>query len=87
MKDRLGNPVDNRVIHALKKPPRGKYPYKGVRLLEGRWESRGHYQGKHVFLGMYDTIEEAARRSDEWRIGIWGRENIWLNFPEGGCDE
>jgi len=45
--------------------------YKGVKAMKGRWQARiGNGNGKHVTLGTFDTVEEAA--------GIYSRAVYYL---------
>lgn len=40
--------------------------YIGVVMLKGRWNARVTYEGKHNYLGSYDTQEEAAKVRDQF---------------------
>jgi hypothetical protein len=43
--------------------------HRGVSLTRhGKWVARGKYQDKKYHLGTYDTAEEAAAVSEQWRI-------------------
>jgi len=46
-----------------------------------RWQARIMRDGKRIFLGNYDTPEEAARAYDTAARELFG-EHAWLNFPD-----
>lgn len=58
--------------------------YKGVGVLRGktqRWQARISGNGKRLFLGNFDTPEDAARAYDKAARELYG-EHAWLNFPD-----
>jgi hypothetical protein len=64
-------------------PSNNTLGYKGVALTKSkkRYMARiGSGRGKHMYLGTYDTIEEAARAYDAKAKELFG-EYAYLNFP------
>ena len=69
---------------AWSRPVRGRSGYKGVNWSGDqtrRWQARIMKNKKRVFLGNFDTPEEAARVYDAAARELFG-EHAWLNFPE-----
>ncbi len=71
-----GNKLDNRrsnlriATHAENQRNRGKTKsntsgVKGVALRKGKWEARIRVDGKLLYLGRFDSIEEGAKAYDE----------------------
>ena len=60
-------------------------PFIGVHLVKGRYESRLKVDYTNLYLGRFDTPEEAARVRDEAARKYHG-EFAYLNFPEEGGD-
>ena len=66
---------------------KGKYRnntsgFKGVCLAQGRWIAQIGHNRKVVYIGSYDTAEEAARAYDARAIELFG-EFAGINFPRG----
>lgn len=54
--------------------------FKGVYRHHRKWMAAGTFYGKHVFLGMFSSPEDAARAYDAKAIEAFG-EFARLNFP------
>lgn len=77
-------PVTPWVTAAWSRPAHSRSGFKGVSWAGGRinrWQARIMREGKRVFLGNFDTPEEAARAYDAAARELFG-EHAWLNFPE-----
>lgn len=83
--DRLNNQKANiricthaqNVMNRRTKPPSG---FKGVCLQRGKWASHIKKDGKHIWLGLFSSKEEAAITYDKAAIKYFG-EFAKLNFP------
>jgi hypothetical protein len=71
-------PADNR--HNTR--PLGKSsPYVGVRPHGAKWRARITVHGQNLFLGDFDTPEEAAKARDAAARKYHGA-HAWINIPE-----
>ena len=56
--------------------PKGHTPFKGVELRAGRWQAYASLKGKKIYLGRFDSPEEAARTYDIFMIYHHG--STWI---------
>lgn len=85
-----GDPLDNRRENlrictrqqnaAARRFPSGASGYRGVSYHCGRWQSSIRVDGKLVYLGRFDSAEEAARQYDDAAAEAFG-DFANLNFP------
>lgn len=57
--------------------------YRGVAALDGRWKATVQHRRSQVFVGVFETAEEAARAYDRENLKLNGRGAI-TNFPLTG---
>lgn len=79
---RSGDTLDNRRSnlrictdsqnHANRRVVQGSSGFKGVSRAAKRWSARVRVQGKRIWLGVYDTPEEAARVYDRAAMAHFG---------------
>ena len=75
---RVATPTQNRVNSFYKNNTSG---YKGVYKNTGRWEAQIRCGSKTLYIGRFDSPEEAARIYDKKAREIYG-EFAALNFPD-----
>lgn len=89
-----GNGLDNRRSNlrpasrslnmANRKKGQGGSRFKGVYIYKpNRWKAQIGYGGKRVYLGLFDSEEEAARAYDDRAREVFGSYAA-LNFPRAG---
>lgn len=83
---RVANQSENQANAVKRKSMNGKKPsseYKGVcwHKQRGRWTANISKEGKQVYLGLFDSEEEAAKAYDARASELFG-EFARLNFPE-----
>lgn len=86
-----GNRLDNRKSNlrdatyrqnAQNRAPINGRRFKGIFPFRGRWKARIKFEGKNIYLGIYDTEEIAAKAYDHAAARLFG-EFARLNFPDG----
>lgn len=87
-RDALDNRRSNlRIVNATQStvntsPKRGTSSrFKGVTPERGRWRAQIHHHKRPIWLGVFDTEEEAARVYDVAARSIFG-DCAYLNFPD-----
>lgn len=88
-----GNTLDNRRENlrictrqenaAARKFPRGTSGFRGVSYHCGKWQASIRVDGTLVYLGRFDSAEDAARQYDDAALEAFGNF-AKLNFPIGG---
>lgn len=61
---RLVTPSQNAANRRRRKPRGTKNPYRGVRVVSGRYQARIRVQRKLIVIGTFDDADEAARAYD-----------------------
>lgn len=70
--------------NSMNRAPR-KGQFKGVGLREsGKWRAQLRTNGRTIYVGLFDTPEEAAAAYDRRAVELFG-EFARLNFPAGGA--
>ncbi len=78
---RLCTPTQNR---RNTRPRRKTSAFLGVSRRGDKYLARIKYQGRCLYLGLFDTEVEAARARDEKARELFG-EFAWLNFPDASA--
>lgn len=72
--------IQDRGVFGRARTARGVSKYKGVSPYRGKWQATIRVEGKLLWLGSFETAEEAARVYDEAVLKYRGRKGV-LNFP------
>lgn len=73
--------VQDRGVYGRARPAQSSSGYKGVSRYRGKWQATIRVDGKLLWLGTYETPEEAARVYDDAVLKHRGRKGV-LNFPK-----
>jgi hypothetical protein len=63
------------------RPITATLPYKGISRANSKWRASLQVDRKLVYIGVFPTMEEAARAYDRRAKELWG-EYARLNFPD-----
>lgn len=74
---RLATAADN--ARNVRKRSTNKSGFKGVKFWKNRYMSSLTFQGRSVYMGRYETAEEAAWMYDQWASQLFGDFAV-LNF-------
>jgi hypothetical protein len=94
-----GNKLDNRRSNLrrctnaenhrnMRKPRRGSIPYKGVRRMDtknDRYYAIIRHEGKNIYLGKFDTMEQAALAYNKAATEMWGEWAYPNVIPSPAC--
>lgn len=72
--------VQDRGVYGRSRTARGVSKYKGVSPYRGRWQATIRVDGKLLWLGSFDSAEDAACAYDDAVLKYRGRNGV-LNFP------
>lgn len=72
--------IQDRGVYGRSRPAKGACKYKGVSPYRGKWQATIRVNGKLLWLGSFESAEEAARAYDDAVIEHRGRTGV-LNFP------
>lgn len=91
-----GNPLNNRRSNLRlcstaqnlfnRRSKRGKSKYKGVHLYKNKWIASIGYNGRHIYIGLFDNESDAAKAYDKKAAELFG-QFAYLNFPEFTAEE
>ena len=67
-----------------RRPKTFKSKLKGVTWNRGtnKWMAQAGVRGKHTYLGLHATEEEAGRAYDKWALATYGPDYAYFNFRE-----
>ena len=72
--------IQERSVIARARPAQGTCRFKGVSPYRGKWQATIRLDGKLMWLGSFETPEDAARAYDDAVLEHRGRSGV-LNFP------
>ena len=68
-------------VHRTRLSKNNTSGFLGVSRMGTRWRAYFTAGGEHLFLGLFDTAEDAARARDAFVLGSVWRDLAMLNFP------